>query len=191
MTDNNQVEFIPYHAINEFMRNDFRISVIRSTLVALPKLRPEFSKPVDRLTRKFVKVAGFRNSAKAPASVKAVAMVKSFEKQPKLVASILHAWSESKSELRQEIFNLLSGLNWPLLPVDFDRTRLPGFLTKWPEEDDYEKLYNTYSSEYPESNTSIDETSLMVIWLAGRLPIEKISKDDLIEPDFPTEEEKS
>ena len=110
MTDNKQVEFIPFHAINEFMRNDFRISVIRSTLTALPKLSPEFSKPVDRLTRKFVKVAGFRNSVKAPASVKAVAMVKAFENQPKLVASILHAWSESEAELRQEIFDLLTEL---------------------------------------------------------------------------------
>jgi hypothetical protein len=172
------------------MRNDFRINVIQSTLLALPKLGPEFSKPVDRLTRKFVKVAGFRNSTKAPVFVKGAAMVKAFEKEPTLVAAVLHAWSESKDALRQEIFDLLTKLNWPLLPIEFNRTKLPGFLTQWPDEDDYAKIYDTYVLEHPDSDSSIDETSLMVVWLAGRLPIEKISKNDLMELETPTEEEK-
>jgi hypothetical protein len=44
------------------------------------------------------------------------------------------------------------------------------------------KLYNKI---YPENEVSIDETSLMVIWLSGRLPITKVSKSDIRLPEVP------
>lgn len=188
MDEKRKVEFIPFHAINEFMRNDFRLSVLRTTLAMLPKLDRKFSTPINRLTQKHVKVAGFRNSVKAPASVKAVAMVKAFEKEPKLVASVLDAWAESYADLRQKVYNLLVNRAWVLLPIETDRTRLPGFLTRWPEDDDYEVLYDAFNQAYPESQASIDEVSLMVVWLAGRLPIEKVSKGDLTPQAIPEEE---
>jgi hypothetical protein len=179
MNEKNQVKFFPFHTINEFMRNDFRLQVIRTSLLELPNLDRKFSGSVDRLTRKHVKVAGFRNSAKAPLTIKAVSMTKAFEKQPDLVAAILNAWVESKPKLRNEIFNILEKRGWELLPIEADRSNLPGFLPQWPSDDDYEKLYNVYLETYPDSNASIDETSLMVVWLAGRLPIEKVNQDEL------------
>ena len=191
MNDKTEVEFIPYHAINEFMRNDFRLNVIKSSLLALPKLDKKYGITIDRLTRKYIKVSGFRNSVKAPATVKSVAMVKAFEKEPKLVSAILSAWAESKSELRQQLYELLTGREWLLLPIEMDRTRLPGFLTTWPEEDDYDVLYGAFTEAYLETNASIDEVSLMVVWLAGRLPIEKVSKTEIPEPEFPEEESES
>jgi hypothetical protein len=188
MKEKSEVEFIPFHAINEFMRNDFRIAVIRASLLAMNTLDRKFSTPIDQLTRKYVTVAGFRNSVKAPTMIKAVAMVKAFENQPKLVAAIINAWAESKAALRTQIYDLLLDRNWKLLPIEADRTRLPGFLTRWPAEDDYDVLYDAFTTKYPDNDASIDEMSLMVVWLAGRLPIDKVSKNDIPEPDVPKEE---
>ena len=187
--DKKKVSFIPFHAINQFMRNDFRMNVIRSALQTLPELDREFGSSIDRLTKKFVKVPGFRNSVKAPTTVKAVAMVKPFEKNPDLVAAILNAWAESKSVLRQQVFDLLTSRDWKLFPIDFNRTKLPGFLTRWPAEDDFEVLYESFTAANPDNEASIDEVSLMAVWLSGRLPIEKIDKSELGEPEISEVEE--
>ena len=188
-----KMQFIPFHAINEFMRSDFRVIVLRSTMQALPELPSKTQASLNKLTKKYVKVPGFRNSAKAPASVKAVSMVKPFEKEPKLVAEILSAWSEAHIELRQQIFEILTDFEWKLLPVEASRTRLPGFLMDWPEEEDYELIYQVYMEKHPESEYSIDEVSLMAVWLAMRLPVEKAAKADLSNLPFdlnqPPEEE--
>jgi len=179
MNENQKTEFIPYHAINEFMRSDFRLNIIRTTLMALPQLDRHYRNSVDRLTRKYVKVAGFRNSVKAPISLKSVALVKPFSKQPDLVSAILSAWSAANNKLQIGVFDLLIDKNWELLPIKADRTKLPGFLTKWPIEDDYEGIYQVFVEKYPNTQVSIDETSLMSIWLSGRLPIDKVSKGEL------------
>ena len=182
--DKKNVSFIPFHAINQFMRNDFRMTVIRSTLQALPELDHEFGSSIDRLTKKLVKVPGFRNSVKAPTTVKAVAMVKPFEKSPDLVAAILNTWAESKPALRQQVFDVLTSREWKLLPIDFNHTKLPGFLTRWPADDDFDVLYEAFSAANPDSEASIDEVSLMVVWLSGRLPIEKIDKTEIEAPEI-------
>lgn len=188
-----QMQFIPFHAINEFMRTDFRMILLRSTLLALPDLPSKTQASVNKLTKKYVKVPGFRNSAKAPASVKAVGMVKAFEKQPQLVAAMISAWSEANLELRGQVFNVLTDYGWKLLPQEANRTRLPGFLTQWPEEEDYDKIYDTYNEAYPEGEYSIDEVSLMAVWLSLRLPVEKVSKEKMADLPFdfeqPSEEE--
>ncbi len=184
MNENDKIKFIPFHAINEFMRNDFRLHIIRTTLTNMHSLDKKYSASIDRLTRKFVKVTGFRNSVKAPITLKAVAMVKAFEKEPQLVAAILNAWCEINADLKNYMYNLLVERDWKLFPLEIDRTKLPGFLTIWPEEDDYDALYNAYVQNNPDNNASIDETSLMVIWLADRLPIEKINKSEINLPEI-------
>jgi len=190
-----KLEFIPFNAINEFMRTDYRMILLRNTMLALPELSPKTQASINKLTKKHVKVPGFRNSAKAPASVKAVSMVKSFEKQPKLVSAVISAWAESNSEMRQQVFRLLSGFGWKLLPVETDRTRLPGFLAQWPEEHDFEVIYEGLTESCQDSEYSIDDVSLMAVWLSVRLPIEKVSLDKIAALPFdlgsPSEEEES
>ena len=190
-----KLEFIPFNAINEFMRTDYRMILLRNTMLALPELSLKTQTSINKLTKKHVKVPGFRNSAKAPASVKAVSMVKPFEKQPKLVSAVISAWAEANSEMRQQVFRLLSGFGWKLLPVEADRTRLPGFLAQWPEEHDFEVIYDGITESYQDSEYSIDDVSLMAVWLSVRLPIEKVSLDKIAELPYdlgsPSEEEKS
>ena len=187
--NDSSLKFLPFHALNEFMRDDFRLTVIRTVLTSLPTLPSRLKDPVNRWTRQVVKVPGFRNSEKAPAAVKVLPLASAFQKSPELVAAVIAAWAEVKTELRQEVYAVLEARGWPvfqtgledfklpeseadfaLLPPDADRTRLPGFLTIWLPDQDFEAIYNSYTDKYPDSTGSIDEISLMAVWLSLRLP---------------------
>jgi hypothetical protein len=189
---NDQAAFLPFHAINEFMRADFRLSVIRSVMNALPELPDKLANSIHQMTRKYVKVPGFRNSDKAPAMVKVLPMAKAFEKNADLVAAILAAWCEAHAELRMQVYELLKARNWKvfpktegltldslnpewvkdwaILPLNVDRTKVPGFYTHWPKGEDYEIIYQQFTETYPNSEASIDQVSLMAVWLSLRLP---------------------
>ena len=184
MKNEEKAQFIPYHAINEFMRNDFRLHVIRTVMQSLQDIDKETSVFINRLTRKYVKVSGFRNSSKAPAMVKSVAMAKPFQKQPELVSAILQAWARLNPDLQDDIHELLISRGWKILPIKVHRKDLPGFLTRWPAGEDYETLYTAFQEANPDNKASLDETSLMVVILSGRLPIEKVNMDELDEFDI-------
>lgn len=185
-----KIEFLPFHAINEFMRNDFRLAVVRATLNGLANLPEDHRTGLDRLTRKYVSVPGFRNSDRAPNVVKVLPMTKAFEKSPELVAAILAAWADLHAELRQQMFDLLTERGWKMLaaeegnlpslgdlkawgvlPLSANRARMPGFYTHWPKGQDYEALYSAFSAKHPESTASLDEVSLMAVWVSLRLPV--------------------
>lgn len=187
-----KTEFLPFHALNEYMRPDFRLSVIRDTLNSQAKLPEDLSKLLDEKIRKSVSVPGFRSSEKAPALIKVLPTSKAFEKNPDLVAAILACWSELHSELRKQVYQLFISRNWkmiqetdnfnketfsidtikewPIFPISFNRTKLPGFYTHWPKGEDFEVLYSTFTELFPEVEASIDKVSLMVVWLCMRLP---------------------
>ncbi len=147
---NQTVELLPFHAINEFMRNDFRLGVVRSTLSALPTLPGNYRATLDRLTKKYVKVPGFRNSEKAPSMVKAVPMAEAFEKNPDLAGAVLGAWVESHTELRQMAYDFLTGRGWEVLPLQADRVKLGGFFVTWPKEESFEVLAPAFTEKFPE-----------------------------------------
>ena len=168
--DNKKAAFLPYHAINEFMTDEYRAEVIRTTLHALPTLPGDISSAVDHLTKKYVTVPGFRNSAKAPTALKIKPLSESFAKHPDLVAAILAAWCVSKPELRQRIYDLLISLDWEILPPDADRRKLPGFLPEWPPGQDFGYLANKFREVYPTVAIPDNDISLMCVWLSGRLP---------------------
>lgn len=165
-----QVAFLPFHALNEFMVDEYRLRVVRATLQALPTLPENLREPVDEMTKKVVRVPGFRNSLKAPAQLKARPMAEAFEKNPELVAALLAAWAETQNELRIKVFDLLKARGWEMLPPEADRTVLPGFLTIWPRGETFEVLNTAFEEMYPGTDTSTDDISLMVVWLSGRLP---------------------
>ena len=193
-------EFLPFHAINEFMRPDFRLTVIRDTLTSQSNLPESLANVLNEKIKKRVTVAGFRSSDKAPALIKVLPTSKAFEKNPDLVAAILTCWVELQSELRDQVYQLLKSRNWkmlqesegfnienisiellkewPVFPIKLNRAKLPGFYTHWPKGEDFEILYNDYSDLFPEAAFSIDKVSLMVVWLSMRLPHHV---DDLME----------
>lgn len=178
MTDQETAEFLPFHAINEYMRDDYRLQVVRSALAAASTLPAEYQQALDALTRRLVTVPGFRNSSKAPMAKRVRPTVDAFTKSPHLVAVILSAWAEAHADLRQKVHDLLSERNWDLLPVDADRTQLPGFFIDWPHGDDFDTLYQAFQAKYPDDPIIQDDVSLMVVWLAARLPVHHHDHDE-------------
>jgi len=167
---NKQVEFLPFHALNEFMRPDYRLSVVRAALNALPNLPSNFRSPIDKLTKQVVRVPGFRNGAQAPTPMKVGPMASAFEKSPELAAAILAVWAESLPDLRQKVHDLLKARNWEVLPPEADRAKVPGFLSHWPKGEDFDVLNKAFAETYPDFNATTDDVSLMVVWVSGRLP---------------------
>lgn len=175
-----KTEFLPFHAINEFMRPDFRLNVIRETLTTQTTLNESCVSNLNQQIKKNVTVPGFRNSDKAPALIKVLPTSKAFEKSPELVAAILSCWVEIHSELREQVFTLLKNRNWsifpenegieaislnlnvikewPIFPVTMNRSKLPGFFTHWPKGEDFEELYKNFTELFPDSNTSTFRT---------------------------------
>jgi hypothetical protein len=163
-------EFLPFHAINEFMREDYRLTVVRGVLHAASQLPPEYREAIEKQTKRSVKVAGFRNSGLAPAGLRVAPTANAFEKYPDMVSSILAAWAEIHNELRQQVFDLLTGRGWELLPVEVNRAKLPGFMVHWPKGEDFEGITKAFAEKYPLETVSPDDISLMTVWLGDRLP---------------------
>jgi hypothetical protein len=168
--DDQTAQFLPFHAVNEFMRHDFRIDVVRSVLTEIQNLPPERRETLNHLVRRYVQVPGFRNSTKAPTGLRVKPTAEAFEKQPDLVAVILSAWSDLHAGLRQQVYDLLVNRNWEILPPEADRTQLPGFILVWPKGETFETLNQAFHESYPGSEEKADDVSLMVVWLSARLP---------------------
>lgn len=175
--DEKRVEFLPFHAINYFMVAEFRLAVVRSVLNGLPDLPNKIRSAVDKATRRNVNVPGFRNSVKAPASLKTPPLAKAFKENPDLVSAILSGWLAQRPELGELVFDLLVERGWELLPLETDHSRLPGFMKKWPVDEDFDSIYTAFQEKYPDQEASANDVSLMTVWLSGRLPVDKASED--------------
>ena len=197
-----KTEFLPFHAINEYMRPDFRLKIIRETLSAQTSLDTKLSNELNHQIKKKVSVPGFRNSEKAPALVKTLPTSKAFEKHADLVAIILACWAETQTELRNQVYEMLKSRHWlvytekegidlsinmdlikewPVFPTQMDRTKLPGFFIHWPKGEDFETLYKNFTDLYPNAEAGIDKVSLMVVWLSMRLPFQVDSEFEIPE----------
>ncbi len=169
MPDKKQ-EYLPFHAINEFMREDYRLTVVRAVLHSMAQLPPEYREAIIKLTKRIVKVPGFRNSSLAPAGVRVVPTAEAFEKNPEMVGAILAAWTETHSVLRQQVYDLLTERGWQLLPIEVNRAKLPGFMVHWPKGEDFEAINKAFHEKYPQVEINSDDVSLMTVWLGDRLP---------------------
>jgi hypothetical protein len=172
MDEKKEVKFFPFHAINEFMTDEYRAQVVRQVLNALPTLSDELKNPVERLSKKAVVIPGFRNSQKAPAALKVKPTIDAFEKNPALVAAILAAWAGLNADLRQQVYDLLVNRGWDILPPDADRSKLPGFIMQWYNGEDFDTLFQAIHEAHPGIIVEQNDVSLMAVWLCGRLPYE-------------------
>jgi hypothetical protein len=168
--DDKQVQFLPFHAINEFMIPEYRLDVIRTVLAGLDKIPSGRRGTINSMIKRSVNVPGFRNSSLAPLNMKVKNSVSFFERSSEFTAQILQGWSEVKADLGQQIYDMLKERGWETLPPLTDRTKLPGFLTEWPAEDTYEVLNQTYNEKYPGNQIPENDVRLMTVWISGRLP---------------------
>jgi len=178
MDNKKSAEFLPFNAINQFMIPDYRHKVLQQVLGGLDNLPPTQKTGILSSIRRLFQVPGFRNQANAPLPLKVRAAVAPFEKNATFTSQVLTGWSELHSDLMGQIYHLLIDRKWELLPLDTDRTKIPGFLTRWPKGETYEVLNKTYAEQYPESSASEDDVRLMVVWISGRLPYEIVDNED-------------
>jgi hypothetical protein len=159
------------------MTSEFRHEVIHNVLIALPDLPEAHRNTINKLSGRYVKIPGFRNSPKAPLLVRIKPTINAFEKHPDFVAAILSSWVELYPELRKRVFDLLISRNWELLPLEADRKKLPGFLIIWPKDETFDAINQAYHEKYPDQVDQNNEISLMTVWLSGRLPYQFTESD--------------
>jgi hypothetical protein len=167
--DDKKLQLLPYNVINEFMLPEYRMNVLQSVFGQFDQLEPSLKGRLTGMVKKYVTVAGFRNSSVAPTPVKVKASVSAFERKSDFVSAILFAWCNLHPDLREKIYDLLKARNWEVLPADVDRSTIPGFMITWPKDESYEALQKNYREKYPQDPASDDDIILMAIWLAGRL----------------------
>jgi len=180
MKNNENISFLPFHAINEFMRDDYREKVNELVFNSYLSLDDNIQRSINNHMNKVVKIPGFRNSSKAPHHVKRNYFIKAFEKSPGFVATILNAWAGVHEDLQLRVYSFLLQRGWDILPLDADRTKLPGFITVWPDTDDFEQLYNSFSQENQDFNANSDDVSLMIVWISGRLPFSTTDNKNIV-----------
>jgi hypothetical protein len=168
--DDKQLQYLPFHAINEFMVPEYRLHVLQTVLSGFDRLPGERRSAINGMIKRHVQVPGFRNSTQAPSSLKAKSSVSVFERRPEFVANTLQGWTELKPELRQKVHDFLKSREWDVLPPEADRSKLPGFLTTWPKGENYDVLGEAFAQAYPDETADENDLRLMIVWLAGRLP---------------------
>jgi hypothetical protein len=166
------IKYLPFNALNQWMRPDYRELVVSTVLQNLNTLGDPHKKTIHKLIKQYVQVPGFRNSTQAPGLILVRGTITGFEKHAGLTAAILSAWSQVQSDLRQKVYQVLLDRGWELLPPEADRTRLPGFLTTWPKNEDFEVIQKDMEEKYPEESFVSDDVSLMAVWVSGRIPLE-------------------
>ncbi len=175
MTDH-KAHFLPFNAVNEFLIPEYRLKIIQQAFAELSNLPEERRSAISRLVKRHVQVAGFRNSALAPAPVKARASVSTFEKSAEFSAQIMSAWYDLHPELAKKVYDFLTARSWKLLPLEVDRSKLPGFLTHWQKDETFEVLDDAYAVQYPQNTDHEYDINMMIAWLSGRLPVEMVDK---------------
>ena len=175
MENQDKVEFLPFNGINQFMLPEYRRQVLQTVFGHMDQLPPQQKSRLGTLFRRYLQLPGFRNPTLAPMGVKVRGAVAPFEKSAEFASAILAGWAELNSELMSQIYHMLKDRGWELLPLDADRTKVPGFLTRWPAEETYEVLNQTYLEQFPQSKASEDDVRLMAVWISGRLPFEQVS----------------
>ena len=170
MSNNTKIEYLPFHAVNEFMRDDYRLTILYEVFNSLDKCTAMHRQLILRLFSKGVQIPGFRNSSLAPLAMKIKNSASLFIKSGEFSATIMESWSNLHPELKTAMLALLTEHGWKPQPVEVDRSLLPGFMIDWPKSDTFEALIKAIRELHPEVSESDDDISLMAVWVGNKLP---------------------
>lgn len=173
-----KVQFLPFHAINEFMLDEYRQKVLSTVLSRSGELSLAQKGALAGQMKRHVSVQGFRNSSAAPLPLKIRAASAAFQRNADFAGRMLQSWADLHPELRCQVYDLLMEREWSILPADVDRSKLSGFLTDWPEKETYEVLNQAFVAKFPDSPASEDDVRLMVVWIGNRLPYPSTGADE-------------
>jgi hypothetical protein len=183
LNKDNKMAFLPWSAVNAFMLEDFQLEVIKTVLTGYEHLDSEQRRSLNAQIKRGVKVPGFRNAISAPISIRTKHSIELFEKNAAFAGNVLSAWAKIYSSLAELVHPFLEDRQWKILPLAAEHEKLPGFLTQWPLEDEFEVLTKAFREAYPESEYTDNQISLMCVWLAGRLPYELVAKAEVFTPE--------
>lgn len=183
---NDQISFLPFHAVSQFMRDDYQMQVARAVLEGWNTIPEASRKTISQYTQRSLRVPGFRNATKAPLLARLKPSAEAIGKNAAFAAAMLSAWASLHPDLMQKIYNLLTARGWKLLPIEADRTKIPGFLPRWQASENFDVLIADFRTRHPEDATSDDDICLMSVWLAGRLPYQLV--EAALEDSAPVEE---
>lgn len=178
MSDEKKVQVLPFHAVNEFMRDDYRLQVLHEVFTGLEQVTPMQKQLITRMFAKNVNIQGFRNSGLAPLAMKIKNSPTLFERSHDFSATIMECWSNLHPSLKTAMHALLAERGWTLQPIDADRSLLPGFQIDWPKPDNFESLIKGIKEAQPALDESDDNISLMAVWVGNKLPYNLFSEDD-------------
>ncbi|BAJ63567.1 hypothetical protein [Anaerolinea thermophila] len=173
MSEQEQIRYLPFHAINEFMLDEYREKVVRFVFENLGNLSSSRRNGILSIFKKQVKIPGFRDSSLAPLPLKIKQGIVLFQKNADFVAQVLQAWVELHHDLKERVHAMLVSRGWKnLLPPELDRSKLPGFQVEWPKSETYEVLDQSFYEQNPGVEAPNDDIRLMVVWLVNALPYE-------------------
>lgn len=179
MSEQEQIRYLPFHAINEFMIDEYREKVVRYVFENLGNIPSSRKNTILSIFKKQVKIPGFRDSSLAPNPIKVKHGCQLFERNPDFVAQVLQAWAELQTDLRQKVYEMLISRGWKnILPPEIDRSKLPGFQVVWPKTETYEVLDQTFYEQNPGLDIPNDDIRLMAVWLVNALPYELFEEDN-------------
>lgn len=179
-------QFLSFAAINEFMRDDYRLSVITEVLSHLDKVPADQRNMINKLISKHVSIQGFRNSNLAPVGRKAKSSVDMYLASGPYCAAILEGWFRLHPELADAVYQVLKEKEWQNLQLlELDRSKLPGFQIHWPKSDTFDVLIKAVRAIKPFEDESDDNLSLMAVWVGVRLPYDLFVDDEGEKEDKP------
>ena len=164
--------YYPFSAVNDFMRDDYRLTVLNEVFNRLDAVPASQKQLIGRLVSKGVQIQGFRNSNLAPAAMKAKRAATLFENLPHFSGQVLEAWSRLHPALRLEMDSLLTERGWQVMEDNTDLSLLPGFKPGWPKTDTFQVLIDAARVRLPDMQETDDDISLMAVWVGNCLPYE-------------------
>jgi hypothetical protein len=174
-------QFLPFHAVNEFMRDDYRLNVLQNVFTQLDECKGESRTKLLKLFGKEAQIPGFRNSSQAPAGLKAKNGQRLFEKSAVFAALVMDCWSQLHAGLFTQVHAYLLENGWKMPTLQEARVFLPGFQLDWPKEQTFENIIQAVRKNNPELTETDDDISLMVVWVGNKLPYNLYESGD--EPD--------
>ena len=174
-----KMAFLPWSAVNAFMLEDFQLEVMKTVLTGYEHLESDQRRSLNAQIKRGVRVPGFRNAISAPISIRIKHSIELFENNANFAGNVLSAWFKIYAPLSELVHPFLESRDWKILPLDADREKLPGFLTQWPIEDEFDVLVKAFHESHPDTEYTDNQISLMCVWLSGRLPYETLEKAEV------------
>jgi hypothetical protein len=165
-------EILPFKSINVYIERDYLEKVTKNVLEGFGKLSKEEQIQFSQNFRKYVSVLGFRNPLRAPLSLQINAYASAFEEKEEVIPFSLTTWAKVNHNLAEKVLSWLKSEGWEDLALAREYEEDSGFVADWPDDISFDQVEEQFQKAHPDFEFDRDDLILMVLWIAGKLPIE-------------------